>query len=69
VPIVPLAVKASAFWQLGSWDAFMIPKPFARITLAYGDPLSVEAPSSREAAEQTGLLAEAMAATHRLTAS
>lgn len=64
VRVVPLAASASSFWQLGSWDRFMIPKPFARVTIAYGDPLSVEAPNSREAGEKTELLANAMAVAH-----
>ena len=64
VRIVPLAASASAFWQLGSWDRFMIPKPFARVTIAYGDPLLVEGTSSREAGEKTELLANAMAVAH-----
>ena len=64
VRIVPLAASASAFWQLGSWDRFMIPKPFARVTIAYGDPLPVEAPSSREAGERTEMLANAMTVAH-----
>jgi lysophospholipid acyltransferase (LPLAT)-like uncharacterized protein len=60
VRIVPLAASASSFWQLGSWDRFMIPKPFARVTIAYGDPLPVEAPSSREAGERVEVLSTAM---------
>ena len=60
VRIVPLAASASAFWQLGSWDRFMIPKPFARVTIAYGEPLTVEAPSSREAGARVELLSAAM---------
>lgn len=62
--IVPLAASASASWQLGSWDRFMIPKPFARVTIAYGDPLPVEAASSREAAERIEVLANAMTVAH-----
>jgi lysophospholipid acyltransferase (LPLAT)-like uncharacterized protein len=64
VSIVPLAASASAFWQLGSWDRFMIPKPFARVTIAYGDPLVIEAESSRDAGEKTELLANAMTVAH-----
>ena len=64
VSILPLAAKASAFWQLGSWDRFMIPKPFARVTIAYGDPVAVQAETSREAGERTELLAAAMASAH-----
>jgi lysophospholipid acyltransferase (LPLAT)-like uncharacterized protein len=62
--IAPLAATASAFWQLGSWDRFMIPKPFARVTIAYGTPFSVDAASSREAGERIELLAHAMADAH-----
>ena len=64
VRILPLAAKASAFWQLGSWDRFMIPKPFARVTIAYGDPVAVDAPSSREAGERVDLLSAAMTDAH-----
>lgn len=58
--LMPLAARASAFWQLGTWDRFTIPKPFARITVAYGDPVPVIADSSRAAGEETGLLENAM---------
>jgi len=39
VPILPVTVVYSAFWQLNSWDRFMIPKPFSRIIIAYAEPL------------------------------
>lgn len=60
VKLMPMSAHASAFWQLGTWDRFIIPKPFARITVAYGNPTPVLADSSREAGEATGLLADAM---------
>jgi hypothetical protein len=41
VPIVPLACAADRAWYLKRWDDFMIPKPFARIVLAVGDPVDV----------------------------
>jgi hypothetical protein len=43
VPLVPLACAADRAWYLKRWDNFMIPKPFARIVLAVGEPLSVPA--------------------------
>lgn len=52
-PIVAVGVSASRAWRLKSWDAFMIPKPFARVTVAYGDPMYVDAADSRAAAQQT----------------
>jgi hypothetical protein len=36
-PIVPISVRASRAWRLRTWDRFMIPKPFARLTIRYGD--------------------------------
>jgi hypothetical protein len=40
-PIVPIAAAASRAWHLRSWDRFMIPKPFARITVVIGEPATV----------------------------
>jgi len=41
VPMVPIACAADRAWYLRRWDNFMIPKPFARIVLAVGDPITV----------------------------
>jgi hypothetical protein len=43
VPIVPVTVSASRAWRLNTWDRFLIPKPFARITIRYGGPHMVAA--------------------------
>jgi lysophospholipid acyltransferase (LPLAT)-like uncharacterized protein len=58
--IVPLRAVARSCWRLRSWDGFMIPKPFARITIAFGDPIRVEGASPREAAEQADRFAALM---------
>ena len=63
--LMPLAARASAYWQLKSWDGFIIPKPFAKVTIAYGAPTAVIAESSRAAAGMTALLSAAMAEAHR----
>jgi lysophospholipid acyltransferase (LPLAT)-like uncharacterized protein len=52
-PVITLAVSPSRSWRLKSWDRFMIPKPFARIRIAYGNPTYLDLPSPREAAEQS----------------
>ncbi len=41
IPIVPIAVGADRAWKLRSWDRFVVPKPGARVLLAYGEPLEV----------------------------
>ncbi|MDQ3673364.1 MAG: lysophospholipid acyltransferase family protein [Gemmatimonadota bacterium] len=47
--ILPVAASADRAWRLRSWDRFIIPKPFARVTVAYGTPTTVDAPSARAA--------------------
>jgi len=42
--------KASAYWQLKSWDKFVIPKPFSTIDF-YVQSLSLEGLSLEEARE------------------
>ncbi len=49
-PMVPVSLKVSSSWRLKSWDRLMIPKPFASITVAYGDPIYVDAATARDAA-------------------
>lgn len=61
-PIVPAVVHASAAWRLRSWDRFMIPKPFARVTIAYGDPLHVVAADRRPDDEQVEAVRQRMLA-------
>lgn len=52
VPILPVVAVADRAWSLSSWDRFMIPKPFARVTVAYGNPTNVLAATPRAAAEE-----------------
>jgi len=37
VPVLPVHVRYSHFWQLRSWDAFQIPKPFSRVEIILGE--------------------------------
>lgn len=41
-PILPVSWAASRYWQLGSWDRFIIPKPFARVVIAVGEPRHID---------------------------
>jgi lysophospholipid acyltransferase (LPLAT)-like uncharacterized protein len=41
VPMIPVAFAASAKTVLKSWDAFIIPRPFARVAVLFGAPISV----------------------------
>jgi lysophospholipid acyltransferase (LPLAT)-like uncharacterized protein len=43
VRILPIHADADRAWRFASWDRFMLPKPFARVRVAYGEPFGVEA--------------------------
>ena len=55
--VVPLHAAADRAWRLQSWDRFLVPKPFARVRIAYGSTFPVmPGPEGLEAAKK---LAEA----------
>ena len=39
--ILPLIVSADKAWIAGSWDRFLIPKPFSRVTVRWEEPFFV----------------------------
>lgn len=41
IPIIPMACAADRAWYLKRWDRFMVPKPFARVALAVGEPCPI----------------------------
>ncbi|HEU4569217.1 MAG TPA: lysophospholipid acyltransferase family protein [Gemmatimonadales bacterium] len=43
--LLPLWAGADRAWRAGSWDRFLIPKPFARVAVRYGPALAVPAGS------------------------
>ncbi len=42
-PILPFAWGADRYWAFHSWDRMVLPKPFARLALCYGEPMYVPA--------------------------
>ena len=40
-PIIPIVCAASRAWTLRRWDNFLIPKPFAKVSIAVGEPIEV----------------------------
>jgi lysophospholipid acyltransferase (LPLAT)-like uncharacterized protein len=38
--LVPIAIAARSVWVMKSWDGFRIPRPFARVRVAYGAPMT-----------------------------
>jgi len=59
--LVPLGISVDRAWYLRSWDRCMVPKPFSRVTLRYGEmiqPVNME--SEEELKRQRQQLEAAM---------
>lgn len=67
LPVLPLAAAAGSAHVFDSWDRFRLPYPFARIVMAYGEPLHVPTELDDASAEQWRARIEA--AIRRLTES
>jgi lysophospholipid acyltransferase (LPLAT)-like uncharacterized protein len=50
-PIVPFHIEADRAWTANSWDRTQIPKPFATIAVAIGDPFTVAEDADEHAIE------------------
>ncbi len=50
--LVPFYASADRAWYFNSWDRFMVPKPFARVTLRFGDPIPCSSVESSEEFEK-----------------
>jgi len=57
--VVPLHAGADRCWRLGSWDRLLVPKPFARVRIAYGTPFQV-APGDAGLEAATALALDAL---------
>ena len=42
-PVLPFHIEADRYWTLNSWDRTQVPKPYATVALAIGEPLEVAA--------------------------
>lgn len=39
--IIPIHIRYSSAWRLSSWDRFVIPKPFSKVTIIFDKPIKV----------------------------
>jgi len=62
VPVIPVGVAASAGWNARSWDRFLVPRPFARVWVVYGEPLRFGRADVAQAGARAADVARAMAA-------
>lgn len=46
--IVPTYTAADRAWYFKSWDRFMLPKPFAKVTLRFGEMININTLNGRD---------------------
>lgn len=39
--IIPIHIRYSSAWRLKTWDRFVIPKPFSRVSVSFDSPLVI----------------------------
>ncbi len=61
-PMILVGAGAAWSWRLKSWDRFLIPKPFARVTIEYSEPQVLSHASARDAAADAPRLQEELKA-------
>ncbi|OFV81845.1 MAG: hypothetical protein A2Y78_02025 [Acidobacteria bacterium RBG_13_68_16] len=64
-PLIPITFSCRRAWVLRSWDRMVLPRPFAKVVVAYGEPW----PPERLAGESTDVLRGVAQAINALTAS
>ena len=57
-PVLPFHLEASCHWTLRSWDQTQIPKPFATVAIAMGEPIEVPADGDEAAIESARRILE-----------
>ncbi len=74
VPVIPFGCAADRAWYLNRWDNFMVPKPFARVIMAIGEPYPIPTDTPLDALEPhrvavqervMSLMADSESALHR----
>ncbi len=59
-PVLPVGIHASRAWRLNSWDRFVLPKPFARITVNYEPFMAAPAVNPKALADETPRFRDAL---------
>lgn len=62
-PVLPFHLEADRYWTVNSWDRTQIPKPFATVAIAMGEPFVVAAD-----ADEAGIEAARVSLEQRLSA-
>lgn len=62
--IVPFWAEAENCWYFNSWDRMLLPKPFSRVKMFYGDPVDIPRPLTGRRFEELRVHIEQMILPH-----
>jgi hypothetical protein len=51
-PVVPMAFAARPARRLATWDEFVVPLPFARCAVVFGEPIALSGDADRDRARK-----------------
>ncbi|MBI4521214.1 MAG: lysophospholipid acyltransferase family protein [Gemmatimonadetes bacterium] len=54
-PIIPVSAGCTRAWWPGSWDRFLVPKPFSHLSILYGEPIFVARDATDAEVERAAL--------------
>ena len=57
-PVLPFHLEADRYWSVNSWDRTQIPKPFATVAIAMGEPFTVREDADAAEIEASRLMLE-----------
>ena len=57
-PVLPFHLEADRYWSVNSWDRTQIPKPFATVAIAMGEPFTVRQDADAAEIEASRLMLE-----------
>lgn len=57
-PIIPIGMSTNRRWLIKSWDRYMIPKPFSRGVMVFGEPIFVPSDATDDQVESLRQKAE-----------
>jgi lysophospholipid acyltransferase (LPLAT)-like uncharacterized protein len=52
LPVVPVGFACKKGWRFGSWDRFILPRPFTQAVSVFGEPIHVPREADKEQLEQ-----------------
>jgi lysophospholipid acyltransferase (LPLAT)-like uncharacterized protein len=51
-PIIPFHIEADRYWTMNSWDRTQVPRPWATVAIAIGEPMQIASDADEAAIER-----------------